>query len=334
MVRRKEMSNGTVAVGSAPAPLPASKLPAALRFPLLVTLSLSLSSLLYSFSSDYTAGDLATVSRSLNKWSEVAELIGWRTVELGIGWWGEYDSYDLASLTLLSHLPTLYLLRTFYSIHPTTVLTSLAIDLLTTYIPFRLLRPVSPTHSLHAPKGSVANRAIINDIPLRALTTILAAGIYGVVIFGSYSTWLPVHLAVHFEGLRDISAAHTSALPFLIATFIPVGYAAREFLFSPATGALLNLGDITARAFNPATATLGETIKYNVWGYSKRTRELIKRTATLVAVSGFNTWLQAYVTIEGAENYGAAGWAAVWATAAALTGLMYSWVGDVEGVNN
>lgn len=86
------MSNGTVAVSSTPAPVPTSKLPAAMRFPLLVMLSLSLSSLLYSFSSDYMAGDLATVSRSLNKWSEVAELIGWRTVELGIGWWGEYDS--------------------------------------------------------------------------------------------------------------------------------------------------------------------------------------------------------------------------------------------------
>ncbi len=92
MVRRKEMSNDTVAVSSRPAAVPTTKLPAALRFPLLVTLSLSLSSLFYSLSSDYTAGDLATVSRSLNKWSEVGELIGWRTVELAIGWWGEYDS--------------------------------------------------------------------------------------------------------------------------------------------------------------------------------------------------------------------------------------------------
>jgi len=86
------MSNDTVAVSSRPAAVPTTKLPAALRFPLLVTLSLSLSSLFYSLSSDYTAGDLATVSRSLNKWSEVGELIGWRTVELAIGWWGDYDS--------------------------------------------------------------------------------------------------------------------------------------------------------------------------------------------------------------------------------------------------
>lgn len=98
------MSNGTVAVSSRPATVSTSKLPAALRFPLLVTLSLSLSSLLYSFSSDYTAGDLATVSRSLNKWSEVAELIGWRTAELAIGWWGEYDSETHATPLLIRQL--------------------------------------------------------------------------------------------------------------------------------------------------------------------------------------------------------------------------------------
>lgn len=92
MVRRKEMSNGEVAVPEQPPPVPTSQLPSPLRFPLLVTLSLSLSSLLYSFSSDYTAGDLATVSRSLNEWSEVVGLIAWRTIELGIGWWGEFDS--------------------------------------------------------------------------------------------------------------------------------------------------------------------------------------------------------------------------------------------------
>lgn len=205
---------------------------------------------------------------------------------------------------------------------------------MTTYIPFRLLRPVSATHALHAPKGSVANRSILNDLPVRLLTTVLASGIYSVLLYASYSTWLPEHLVVHLDGLPTIAPAHTAALPVLILTLLPVGYAAREFLFAPATGARLNLGDIRARAFNPATATLGETVRYNLWGYSKRTRELIKRTATLVAVSGFNTWLQMYVTVEGVDSVGAAGWAAVWATAAACTGLVYGWVGDVAGVTN
>ena len=143
-----------------------------------------------------------------------------------------------------------------------------------------------------------------------------------------------MHLVIYFDGLRDISAAHSAALPYLIASSLPIGYAAREFIFTPATGARPDLGDIRAKAFNPETATLMETVRYNVWGFSKRTRTLVKRTATLVAVAGAHAWLQVYVTIEGAEGYGAAGWAGVWATAAALTGAAFWWVADVEGLSN
>jgi hypothetical protein len=56
-----------------------TKLPHPIRFPLIVILSLASSSLLYSFAAEYTAGDLASVSRSLNEWWEVGALLGWRT---------------------------------------------------------------------------------------------------------------------------------------------------------------------------------------------------------------------------------------------------------------
>ena len=361
MVSRKDMSRGRVATSYTPPPLLTSKIPSVLRFPFAVLMSLTLSAFLYTLTSDFRAGDLASVSRRVTEWWEVAGLLGCKAAELAVGWWGQYDSklfpsqsrrralrscwvwdvlncislgIDLASLTLLTHLPPLYLLTTFYGVRQTTLLASLLIDVLTTYIPFSLLRPVSPTHVAQAPKGAVSNRSIINDMPIRLYTAILAAGIYGVTVYGSFATWLPVHLVIYFDGIHDISAAHSAALPFLIASFLPVGYAAREFIFTPATGTKRDLGDIKSLAFNPETATLLETVQYNVWGYSKRTRTLIKRTATLAALSGLNTWLQVYFTIEGTEGYGAAGWAAVWATAAAVTGIVFWWVGDVDGVSN
>ena len=206
--------------------------------------------------------------------------------------------------------------------------------MLATYIPFRLFRPLIPQHTAEAPKGAVANRSIINDWEVSVYNSLLAAGIYGVVVYSSFATWLPVHLVLHFDGLRDISAAHEASVPLLLASFIPIGIAAKSFLFTPATGATRNLDDIKATVFNPETATLAETIKYNLWGYSKRTRVMITRTATLAAVSFLNTFLQAGVTVEGADVYGAAGWASIWATAAALTGTMFWWVGDVDGVSN
>lgn len=55
-----------------------SRLPPAFRFPLLVLLSLTLSSLSYTLAARYTAEELASVSRKLDQWWEVAALVGWR----------------------------------------------------------------------------------------------------------------------------------------------------------------------------------------------------------------------------------------------------------------
>ena len=228
-------------------------------------------------------------------------------------------------------MPTLYLLTTFYGIRPTTAAASLTIDVLAAYAPFYLLRPVSPFHNAEAPAKAVSNRSILNDWPISIFTTILAAGIHGFILYLSFVTWIPSFLVNYFDGVRDLSAAYSAALPFLIVGGLPLGWAAGKFIFTPATGAKPDLGDIRNSAFNPATATLTETVMYNLWGYSKRTRTLIKRTATVAALSGSYTWYQLYITIEGIEGYGAAGWASIWVVATALTGMAFWWVGNVEG---
>ena len=124
---KEKISNRAIAVQYGDAPIQTSKLPAFLRFPLLVLLSLTISTLLYSFVAEYTEGDLASVSRSLDQWHEVGALVGWRMFvgldtqfwalaneecrfELGLGWFGNYDGYDLAALSFLSHGPPVSLL--------------------------------------------------------------------------------------------------------------------------------------------------------------------------------------------------------------------------------
>lgn len=94
MPRRKQTV--VTAVDSPPAAQPLTKepdstLPGALQFPLLAVLSLTLSATLYTIASSFTAGDLSSVSRRLDDWWEVAGLIGWKTAELAVGWWGGYD---------------------------------------------------------------------------------------------------------------------------------------------------------------------------------------------------------------------------------------------------
>lgn len=101
MVSRKKMANGgAVATAASPPVLPIHKIPTALRFPLAVFMSMSLSALLYSLTADLRADDLAIVSRRLVEWWQVLGLLGFKAAELAIGWWGGYDGMHPISALL------------------------------------------------------------------------------------------------------------------------------------------------------------------------------------------------------------------------------------------
>lgn len=53
---------------------------------------MALSSFLYSIVSPFTSGDLASVSHTRDSWWEVSLLLGWKAVQLAVGWYGGYDS--------------------------------------------------------------------------------------------------------------------------------------------------------------------------------------------------------------------------------------------------
>ncbi|KAI6710969.1 hypothetical protein PZA11_002273 [Diplocarpon coronariae] len=300
-----------------------SKIPTFLHFPLLVVLSLTLSSLLYSFAAGFTSGDLAKVSRTLDHWEQVCALVGWRTLELALGWYGNYDGYDLAALSLLSHGPPLYLLGAFYQVRSAAIFSSLVIDIITTYIPFRLLRPLSLAHSA-SPSNTfppVPNKEIVTAYDIQAFTTLLAAVIYAVTLAISYTLFLPIYLVTYFDGIPSVNAAHASSWVGVFPTTIALGVAARSFVFTPVATSAPNSADAKNAAFNPQTATLQETFWHNVWGFSTRAKVVIKRTATLMLVTGVNTFVQTFVTIQGVEATGAAVYSGVWVAASLFTGI-------------
>ncbi|KAG0646867.1 hypothetical protein D0Z07_6247 [Hyphodiscus hymeniophilus] len=314
---KEKIFSKAVAIQHGDAPIRASKLPAFLPFPLLVLLSLTLSSLLYSFVAEYMEGDLASVARKLDQWHEVGAMVGWRTFELGLGWFGGYDGYDLFALSLLSHGPPLYLLAAFYDVRLTTVLSSLLIDSITIYVPFRLLRPLSPAHAASAEHGTVPNREIVTDFSIQVYVEVLAAGIYSVTLYGAYASYLPVYLVTYFSGIPSIAIAHTATLITLFPIALALGLAAKTFIFTPAVTASTK----KVAPVDTEETTLSETFWYNVWGFSERTRVVIKRTAALMLVSGVNTFVHTFVTMDGVEATGAAAYAAVWVLASGLTGL-------------
>lgn len=319
-----EKANAIVVEGNAP--IRASKLPGVIRFPLVVTLSMVLSSLMYSWAAEYIAGDLARVSRNLNEWWEVGVLVAWRMFELALGWYGKYDSYDIASLTLLSHGPFLLLLHSFYDVSASTAVLSLAINTLTTYIPFRLLRDLSPEHaSSSLSNKTVNNQDIVTDFTIQALTTFLAASIYSVVTYAAYVTYLPVTLVKYFDDIPSVAAAHEQNYITLLPLTLIAGLAAKSFIFTPST----SIHPEPEVQFDPVTATFCETFKYNVWGYSSRVKTVLSRTAVLLIVTAVNTFVQVFGTIQGVHMTGAAAYTALWVVAAAVAGFALGVVGAV-----
>lgn len=173
------------------------------------------------------------------------------------------------------------------------------------------------------------NRAIISDAQTVLATSLLGAAVYGVSLFAAFQTFLPAFMVVHFDNLPSLAAAHAANLPLLVATLLPVGFAAREFVLVPSLAAQSSRADAERKAFNPETAGLREHVVYNLWWFSKGTRVLVKRTAALVALTFAHSWSHAGTVLEGADEVGAAGYSGVWAVAATLTGLVYAWVENV-----
>ncbi|CAJ2510006.1 Uu.00g059060.m01.CDS01 [Anthostomella pinea] len=302
-----------------------SKLPKPIQFPLVAILSLSLSALGYSLTWPYTKGVIAAHARLLNTWIEVGLVFGWRIFELALGWFGNYDGYDLTALNLLSHGPPLYLLFAHYDTPPSSLLLTLAIESLATYIPFRLLRPLSTAHG----KPSAApNAEIVADTSIALITTFLAGCIYSVSLLFAYATYLPTYLVVYFENLPSVARAHESSYIGLLPATLALGFAAWAFLFTPAEATGRTPADAENEAFDPEAASLAETVRWNFWGWSTQTKVVMQRTALLMLVTGVNTFLQARLTLAGVESAGAAAWASVWVLAAAITGLALGVVGS------
>lgn len=244
--------------------------------------------------------------------------------------------WDVASFLYLTHLPTYSLLSFFYGVRPTTVLASYAITILSTVLPFALLRRTASVHDLsHAPSGAVANRSILQDRLTTIYTTLAATSIFSVLLYASYASWLPAQLVVHFESIPDISAAHAgpAGLPMLFLTLIPAGCAIRDFLFVSSTGQSTGVADEEPGAVSREGEYLISAVHRKTWGrLSTKTRVLISRTLILALAVLLNTIVQVAGTIRSVSVAGAFDWGAVWAVATVVVGAMFGWIEAVDGV--
>ena len=335
----------------------ASRIPKAIRFPLVCILSFSLSTILHSLTAEVSGFQLATASRALNEPWQIASLLGWKVVELATAWYAGYDctfsiidavdlrsadiihiDEDLAALTLLTNQPYYYLLHAFWSIQIIPVMISQLLDVAVITLPFALLRPVTRPHHPNTPR--TYSQALATDWQIMVLTAGLAATLYAVTFYLSYYANLSVFLIVHFDGLPTL-VARDSSIPQLVQLFVITGVAAMVFLFRPTIAAAGRPGltepkprSRRAKKFNPETATLGETFAYNLGygetGWSRRAQVLAKRTAVLVACTFANTFVRVFGTVEGTDIVGTLGYAGLWAGANVIVGVAYALLSQEE----
>ncbi|KIV89342.1 hypothetical protein PV10_08917 [Exophiala mesophila] len=299
------------------------------KFVSTLVLSTTLEIGLQTIAGQLGTGDLAAISRKSDSWVEISGLLGWKVVQLAIYWYGGFDAYDVASLSLLQSTPTTLLLGLFYKISPTTLLSTTLSSLVSLTLPYYLLRPLSPAHSpASSPKSLLRNRSILTDPYTTIATSLLSAAIFAVLLEAALATALPTWLVTHFRGLKTLEAAHLgpAGLPTLLLALLPAGLASQEFIFAPSTASPAPL--VTAIEFDPATATLASHVKYNAWGwYSVRQKTLISRTILLTVLVVIETLVHAWGTIEGVELEGALGYAGIWGFGTTLVGLVLNWVG-------
>lgn len=247
-----------------------------------------------------------------------------------------YLDLDLAYLTLLNNVPHYFLLNTFYGIDFFTAILPLVIDIITITIPFALFRRLNSGHA--NPESKTENQLVVQDKSIQSLVTIFGSAVYTIVVYGCFKSWIPTYMVTHFDGLRSLSKAHDADVVMFLGLFLPLGFAASQFIFVPAIASPGNPGLTDPYIapekvpFNPQTATFSQTLAYNLGlseaGLTRRAEIVAKRTLILSACSFINSFVRAYVVIEGTEVFGALGWASVWALAAGLTGAGFAWIGD------
>lgn len=134
---------------------------------------------------------------------------------------------------------------------------------------------------------------------------------------------------LNFVGIPSIEPSTSlGANVFTGALLLLFGYSARVFVFDAAAATGTTPEDAVVEAFDPVSATLGETLWQNAWGFRTQTKVAIRQTLVVVLVSFIRTTSQCALTVQGVEAQGAAAYALVWAAASIVAGIAMGLVID------
>ncbi|KAF2850126.1 hypothetical protein T440DRAFT_555386 [Plenodomus tracheiphilus IPT5] len=310
-----------------------SRLPSAVRFPILVVLNMGISALLREYTQNFLAPELGAVSKVPTPHDDIFSLYSaaaralMRVVTIWITWYLNYDFVDVAALTVLTQAPYFYLLSTYYQISTLTIAAHLNIEVLSFAIPAYLLRARSVVHKKNAP---LRNRYLINSVQVQLSSTFLATGVYVVVLWAGLKTGALNRFLVRHFSVETFAYSHLETPVSAAGKIFALGVAVKEFLLNPSIAAEPPNGAASpTETFDAAIATLPQTVKHNVWRFDRRTRTLVIQTLILNAFV-FGTTVQKAMTLKGTEVVGAAGYAGMWVLANSVVALWFGWIGDTS----
>jgi hypothetical protein len=228
----------------------------------------------------------------------------------------------------LTSTPTTVLLALFYTITPSILLLDTATTLLSTTIPFALLRPIAPSHHPHdkSTRHSARNRPILTDRITTLATSFWASLLFMLLLQLSFYTFLPTFLITHFAHIRTLEPAHSGPylMPILVLLTLPAGLACRYFLFAPSTSAPVR----EVVELDTVRGGFGEHVRWNLWGwYTGRQKELLGRAALAAGLVGAETVVKCAGELHGVEVVGALGYAGVWMVGVGVVSGAFWWMG-------
>jgi hypothetical protein len=325
-----------------------SRLPWFLRVPILIVLNLGIKSMLWSAALNFLVPELGAISRvpsETDVWSlySPAARLAMNAATIGMNWYFDYDCkfcdvfsmgmaanfavYDVAALTVLTNAPYAYLLSTYYEISTLTVAAHMNIEVFSIAIPTYLLRSRSAAHRANVP---LRNRFLLNSFQVQLSNTLLATGVYIVVLWAGLKTGALNLFLINYFDIPTLESAHLETPLSILIKVFTAGVCAKEFLLNPSIAAQPMSGAVTpTEQFDPSTATLDETIKANVLPADRRKKTLFQQTIILNAFL-FASTVQRCMTLNGTELLGAAGYSAVWVVANTVLAMWYAWVGDTS----
>ncbi|CEJ91485.1 hypothetical protein VHEMI07194 [[Torrubiella] hemipterigena] len=274
---------------------------------------------------EVTGRELTALRSSGDVVRDLGVQTAWRFVSLALAWFANLDSLDAAAMAFMSTAPGTYLLYNFYAVSPLAALGSLAIDVLAAAVPFHLFRPLSNVHS--KTPGRLYNRELLTFVS-QLHTSAFAVAIYSVTISLALRFYLARVFVMRFAGIPSVELAYSASPISVLPVAAAFGIVASAFLFPSFATTSKTKDDDKIRQFVPADASLKQTVWWNVWGYTTKTKVLIRRAALAVVATSVGTYLSSSMSIRGVEACGSISYAGVWAVATLLTAVGLGVIGS------